>query len=85
MISQLRQGRSFRALLISFAIHLSFLIALTIILYRHEQEAFEDAFGVEFVDEKDLPKPRRKLLKPPPPKRLVVPRQIRKSAPKASS
>ncbi|MCZ6678725.1 MAG: VWA domain-containing protein [Candidatus Poribacteria bacterium] len=71
--------RSHRALLISLIIHLCFSITLTIVLYRHDQEAFEDVVSVEFINEKELPKPRRKLLKPPPAQRLIVPRQVRSS------
>ena len=69
----MHKARSSRALLISLAIHLCLLIAWTILIYRQQEEDSKDAVAVEFVDEEDLPKPRRKVLKPLP--RLFVPRQ----------
>ena len=73
MIERLNKARSSRALLISLVIHLCLLIAWTIVIYRQQEEDLKDAVAVEFVDEEDLPKPRRKVLKPLP--RLFVPRQ----------
>ena len=73
MIERLNKARFSRALLISLVIHLCLLIAWTIVIYRQQEEDLKDAVAVEFVDEEDLPKPRRKALKPLP--RLFVPRQ----------
>ncbi|MBI1929450.1 VWA domain-containing protein [Candidatus Poribacteria bacterium] len=73
--------KSTHALLISLIIHLCFLITFTIVVYHQQKDKFEDTVGVEFVNEKSLPKPRRKLIKPPPPERLVAPRQLRSAQP----
>ena len=79
MIDRMHKERSFRALFISLIVHLCLLIASVFVLYRQQKEPFEELVSVEFVNEKDLPKPRRKLLKLPPAKRLHVPRQIQSS------
>ena len=73
MIDRMHKARSSRALLISLVIHLCLLITWTIVIYRQQEEESKDAVTVEFVDEENLPKPRRKVLKPLP--RLFVPRQ----------
>ncbi|MCH8293791.1 VWA domain-containing protein [Candidatus Poribacteria bacterium] len=72
---KIRRRASSHALLVSLIIHLCFAIAVTIVLYRHEQEKFEDTVAIEFLSEKKLPKPRRTLK--PPPKRIVTRRQVR--------
>lgn len=75
MINQIRRRASSHALLVSLIIHLCFAIAVTIALYRHEPETFEDTVAIEFLNDKKLPKPRRTLR--PPPKRIVTRRQLR--------
>jgi Mg-chelatase subunit ChlD len=70
------RSRGQQALLISLIVHLSVAIVFTIIIYQQEKGEYEDAIGVELLNERDLPAPRRKILKPPPPKRLIVPRQF---------
>ena len=47
--------------------------------YRQQEEDLEDAVDVELVNEEDLPKPRRKILKPPP--RLFASHQVRSVVP----
>ena len=79
MIERMHKARSSRALLISLVIHLCLLIAWTIVIYRQQDENSPDAVAVEFVNEQDLPKPRRKLLKPQP--RLFASQQVRSPVP----
>ena len=73
-----RRGRHHRALLISLIAHLCFTMAVTIVIYRGHQKAFEDNVEIEFVDEEKLAEPRRKI-KPPPPKRMTLPQTVRAS------
>ena len=75
MNTHIRRGRSHRALLISLIVHLCFAAAVTIVIYRGSQKAFEDTVAVEFVDPKELTKPRK--IKPPPQKRLTLPQTVR--------
>lgn len=75
----MHKARSSRALLISLVIHLCLLITWTIVFYRQQEEDLEDAVDVELVNEEDLPKPRRKILKPPP--RLFASHQVRSVVP----
>ena len=79
MIDRMHKARSSRALLISLVIHLCLLITWTIVFYRQQEEDLEDAVAVELVNEEDLPKPRRKILKPPP--RLYPSHQVRSPVP----
>ena len=79
MIPQRRRRRSIHALLISLIIYLSIAIALAFIYYQGGKGGFEEAVEVELLDEKDLLKSRRETLKPPPPKRIRVPRQVQSS------
>ena len=75
MVSQPRRRRSIHALLISLIIYLSVAIGLAFMYYQGGKAGFEEAVEVELLDEKDLLKSRRETLKPPPPKRILVPRQ----------
>ncbi len=81
MIPQNRRRRSVHALLISLIIYLSTAITLTFIYYQGGKGGFEETVEVELLDEKDLLKSRRDPLKPPPPKRIRVPRQVQSSIP----
>lgn len=76
MIRQSKKTRAIRALLISAAVHLCLMIALTFLLYNSEKGEFDDAIDVEFLDKESLQKPRRKLLIPPLTKKLLT---VRKS------
>ncbi len=78
MNKHIHRGRSHRALLISLIVHLCFAMTVTIVIYRENRKAFEDVVAIEFVDEEQLTKPRRKI-KPPPPKRLTLPHTTRSS------
>ena len=75
MIRQSRKTRAIRALLVSSVVHLCLMIALTFLIYNSETGEFDDAIDVEFLDKESLQKPRRKLLKPPPTKQLLVTRK----------
>ena len=75
MNTHIRRGRSQRALLISLIVHLCFASVVTIVIYRESQKAFEDTVAVEFVDPKELTKPRK--IKPLPQKRLTLPQTVR--------
>ena len=79
MIPQSRRRRSIHALLISLIIYLCIAITLTFIYYQQDGEGFKELVEIELLDEKDLLKSRRETLKPPPPKRIMVPRQIQSS------
>ena len=79
MIYQSRRRRSIHALLISLIIYLCIAITWTFIYYQQDGEGFEDLVEIELLDEKDLLKSRRETLKPPPPKRIKVPRQVQSS------
>ena len=79
MIPQSCRRRSIHALLISLIIYLSTAIALAFIYYQGGKGGFEEAVEIELLDEKDLLKSRRDPLKPPPPKRIMVPRQVQSS------
>ena len=79
MIPQNRRRRSIHALLISLIIYLCIAITLTFIYYQQNGQRFEDLVEIELLDEKDLLKSRRETLKPPPPKRIRVPRQFQSS------
>ena len=79
MIYQSRRRRSIHALLISLIIYFCIAITLTFIYYQQDGEGFEDLVEIELLDEKKLLKSRRETLKPPPPKRIRVPRQIQSS------
>ena len=78
MNKHIRRGRSHRALLISLIVHLCLAMTVTVVIYRESLKAFEDAIGIEFVDEEKLAEPRRKI-KPPSPKRLTLPQTARSS------
>ena len=75
MIRQSRKTRAIRALLVSSVVHLCLMIALTFLIYNSETGEFDDAIDVEFLDKESLQKPRRKLLKPPLTKQLLVTRK----------
>ena len=79
MIYQNRRRRSIHALLISLIIYLCIAITGTFIYYQQDGEQFEDLVEIELLDEKELLKSRRETLKPPPPKRIRVPRQVQSS------
>ena len=79
MITQNRRRRSIHALLISLIVYLSIAIVLTFIYYQQGGDGFVEAIEVELIDKKDLLKSRRETLKPPPPKRILVPRQVQSS------
>ena len=79
MIYQSRRRRSVHALLISLIIYLCIAITLTFIYHQQDGEGFEDLVEIELLDEKDLLKSRRETLKPPPPKRIKVSRQVQSS------
>ena len=79
MIYQSRRRRSIHALLISLIIYLCIAITGTFIYYQQDGERFEDLVEIELLDEKELLKSRRETLKPPPPKRIRVPRQVQSS------
>ena len=81
MIPQNRPCRSVHALLISLIIYLCIAIVLTFIYDQQDRDGFEEVVEVAFLDEKDLLKSRRDPLKPPPPKRIRVPRQVQSSMP----
>ncbi len=76
MIPQRRSRRSIHALLISLIIYLCIAITLTFIYYQQDGTGFDEMVELTLLDEKDLLKSRREALKPPPPKRLRVPRQV---------
>ena len=79
MRSQSRRRRSIHALLISLIIYLCIAITGTFVYYQQDGEQFEDLVEIELLDEKELLKSRRETLKPPPPKRIRVPRQVQSS------
>ena len=79
MIPQRRHRRSIHALLISLIIYLCIAITLTLIHYQQDGSGFDEVVEVALLDEKDLLKSRREPLKPPPPKRLRVPRHAQSS------
>lgn len=79
MIARRRHRRSIHALLISLIIYLCIAIALTFIYYQQAGSGFDEVIEVALLDEKDLLKARREPLKPPPPKRLKVPRELQSS------
>ena len=79
MIPQSRRRRSIHALFISLIIYLCIAITLTFIYYQQDGQRFEELVEIELLDEKDLLKSRRETLKPPPPKRIRVPRQVQSS------
>ncbi len=79
MVYQSRRRRSIHALLISLIIYLCIAIAWTFIYYQQDGEGFEDLIEIQLLDEKELLKSRRETLKPPPPKRIKVPRQVQSS------
>ena len=79
MIPQRRHRRSIHALFISLIIYLCIAITLTFIYYQQGGSGFDEVVEVALLDEEDLLKPRRKPLKPPPPKRLKVPRHTQSS------
>ena len=79
MIPQRRHRRSIHALLISLIIYLFIAITLTFIYYQQGGSGFDEVIEVALLDETDLLKSRREPLKPPPPKRLRVPRQLQSS------
>ena len=79
MIYQSRRRRSIHALLISLIIYFCIAIVWTFIYYRQDGEGFEDVVEVQLLDEKELLKSRRETLKPPPPKRIRVPRHVQSS------
>ena len=79
MIFQSYRRRSIHALLISLIIYLCIAITLTFIYHQQDGEGFEDLVEIQLLDEKELLKSRRETLKPPPPKRIKVPRQVQSS------
>ena len=79
MIYQSRRRRSIHSLLIWLIIYLCIAITWTLIYYQQDGEGFEDLVEIELLDEKELLKSRRETLKPPPPKRIRVPRQFQSS------
>lgn len=79
MLPQNYRRRSIHALLISLIIYLCIAIVLTFIHYQRGGAGFEEVVEVSLLDEKDLLKSRRETLKPPPPKRIMVPRQVQSS------
>ena len=79
MIYQSRRRRSIHSLLISLIIYLCVAITWTLIYYQQDGEGFEDLVEIELLDGKELLKSRRETLKPPPPKRIRVPRQFQSS------
>ena len=79
MIPQRRRRRSIHALLISLIIYLCIAITSTSIFYQQGGDGFEEIVEIALLDEKDLLKSRRDPLKPPPPKRIMVPRQVQSS------
>ena len=81
MILQPRRRRLIHALLISLIIYLCTAIVLAFIYYQGGKGGFEEIVEVVLLDEKDLLKSRRDPLKPPPPKRIMVPRQVQSSMP----
>ena len=81
MILQPRRRRLIHALLISLIIYLCTAIALAFIYYQGGKGGFEEIVEVVLLDEKDLLKSRRDPLKPPPPKRIMAPRQVQSSMP----
>ena len=81
MIPQKRPRRSIHALLISLIIYLCIAITLTFIYHQQDGSGFDEVVEVALLDEKDLLKSRREPLKPPPPKRIRVPRHAQSSIP----
>ena len=79
MIYQNRRRRSIHALLISLILYLCIAITWTFIYYQQDREGFEDVIEIQLLNEKELLKSRRETLKPPPPKRIRVPRQVQSS------
>ena len=79
MIPQRRHRRSIHALLISVIVYLCNAIALTFIYYQQGGDGFDEVVEVALLNEKDLLKSRREPLKPLPPKRLRIPRQVQSS------
>ena len=79
MIPQRHRRRSVHALLISLIIYLCIAITLTFVYYQQDGDGFLEMLEVELLDEKDLLKSRREVLKPPPPKRIMIPRQVQSS------
>ena len=81
MIPQTRRRRSVHALLISLIIYLCVAIVLAFMYYEQGGGGFEEVVEVALLNEKDLLKPRRDPLKQPPPKHIMVPRQVQSSMP----
>ena len=79
MLPQNHRRRSIHALLISLIIYLCIAIVLTFVYYQQSGTGFEEVIEVALLEEKDLLKSRRETLKPPPPKRIMVPRQVQSS------
>lgn len=79
MLPQSHRRRSIHALLISLIVYLLMAIVWTFMYYEQDGAGFEEVVEVELLDEKDLLESRRETLKPPPPKRIMVPRQVQSS------
>ena len=79
MIPHRRRRRSIHALLISLILYLCVAITLTFIFYQQDGNEFEEVVEVTLLNEKDLLKSRRDPLKPPPPKHIMIPRQVQSS------
>lgn len=79
MLPQSHRRRSIHALLISLIAYLLIAIVWTFMYYEQDGAGFEEVVEVELLDEKDLLESRRETLKPPPPKRIMVPRQVQSS------
>ncbi len=79
MLPQNRRRRSIHALLISLIAYLLIAIVWTFMYYEQDGAGFEEVVEVALLDEKDLLESRRETLKPPPPKRIMVPRQVQSS------
>lgn len=79
MLPQNHRRRSIHALLISLIAYLLIAIVWTFMYYEQDGAGFEEVVEVALLDEKDLLESRRETLKPPPPKRIMVPRQVQSS------
>ena len=79
MLLQNYRRRSIHALLIALIIYLCIAIMLTFVYHQQGGSGFEEVIEVALLEEKDLLKSRRETLKPPPPKRIMVPRQVQSS------
>ncbi len=79
MLPQNRRRRSIHALLISLIVYLLIAIVWTFMYYEQDGAEFEEVVEVALLNQKDLLKSRRETLKPPPPKRIMVPRQVQSS------